>query len=487
MNPKSRIAVSFDRTIYPLNAVMHIRANVDKESDKLPIRFIIYDFNKKLILSKTLNTQKTIPVAFTDKSTIYQTSFKMDDSSWRVGEQYTVIAKCGDGMAYSYMTIAKRNSVILFDKSVYMLGSDAIITIIAPDFDLDNEKAETIGNRKDNSVIVSTSKGKISEYALRETGNSTGIFQGVIGFMPPTYSKNGKKSYPKSKGKGPNDGYISATIDDTVTIEFKNKHETVKTQAHISNLGATIELDKKIYNPGDKVYLTIVAPDYNFNSNRIDSIGGVEDCEITISTSSGTLHNYNLKETGKDTGIFAGELELVLSKSKVIAKGKGSTNEKLPCQEEDNLIVTFVFENQKYVASALIKQITNEYELGKLKLELKNLHTYLLYIQDNVAQFNELPPPEKGSGIAPKWTDAEKDIFLRMELESSIQVLTDLRTRLEISKKLFPLELSKMILDITKHLENTQIIFKNDKAYFAIKPLKIKIMKLLTKLPDFDI
>ena len=487
MNPKSKISVSFDRKVYPLNAIVHIRANVDKKSDKLPIHFIMYDFNKKLILSKTLNTQKTAPLVSTDKSTIYQISIKMEGSSWRVGEQYAVIAKCGDSMAYSYMTIAKRNSVILSDKSVYMLGSDAIITIIAPDFDLDNEKAETIGNRRDNLVTISTSKGKISEYALRETGDSTGIFQGVIGFMPPTYSKNGKKSYPKSKGKGPDDGYIPATIDDTITIEFKNKYETVKTQAYISNFGATIELDKKIYNPGDKVYLTIVAPDYNFNSNRIDSIGGVEDCEITISTSSGTLHNYDLKETGKDTGIFAGELELVPSKSKVIAKGKGSTNGKLPCQEEDNLTVTFVFENQKYVASALIKQITNEYELGKLKLELKNLYTYLLYIHDNVARFNELPPPERGSGIAPKWTDTEKDIFLRMELESSIQVLTDLRTRLEISEKLLPLELSKMILDITKHLEDTQIIFKNDKAYFTITPLKVKIMKLLTKLSNLVI
>ena len=154
MNPKSKISVSFDRTIYPLNAVMHIRANVDEKSDKLPIHFTLYDFNKRLILSKILITQKTKPLAITDKSTIYQISIKMEGSSWRVGKQYTVIAKCGNAIAYSSMTIAKRNSVILSDKTVYMLGSDAIITIIAPDFDLDNEQAETIGNRKDNLVTI---------------------------------------------------------------------------------------------------------------------------------------------------------------------------------------------------------------------------------------------------------------------------------------------------------------------------------------------
>ena len=490
MNSKSKISVSFDRTIYPLNAIIHIRANVDKQSDKLPIHFILYDFKKKLILSKILFPQKTVPILSTDENTIYQISIKMKGSSWRVGEQYTVIAKCGDGMAYSYMTIAKRNSVILSDKTVYMLGSDAIITIIAPDFDLNNQKAETIGNGKNNLVTISTSKGNLSGYTLRETRNSTGIFQGVIGFLPPTYSKDGKtKSYPKAKGKGPDDGYIPATLGDTITIEFKNEYETVKASATISNFGATIELDKKVYNPDDKVYLTVVSPDSNYNQNRIDSIGNKKDCEITISTSKGTLTNYELTETGKDTGIFSGEIELVRfnKKSDIISKGKGPTDGKLSCYVEDQLTVTFVLEDQKYMTSALVKQIHNEYELGKLKLELKNLYTYLLYIQDNVARFNNLPPLEKGSTIAPKWTDTEKDISLRMELESSIQVLSDLKIRLETFEKSLPSELSKMILDIIKYFEDTQITFKNDKAYFTISTLKIKIIKLLTKLSDLSI
>jgi exoribonuclease R len=34
-----------------------------------------------------------------------------------------------------------------------------------------------------------------------------------------------------------------------------------------------VELDQKVYTWTDKVYITIVAPDHNFDSNLIDEIG----------------------------------------------------------------------------------------------------------------------------------------------------------------------------------------------------------------------
>jgi hypothetical protein len=36
-----------------------------------------------------------------------------------------------------------RNGVLQTDKSVYIIGSDIILTLIEPDFDLDNDAAET--------------------------------------------------------------------------------------------------------------------------------------------------------------------------------------------------------------------------------------------------------------------------------------------------------------------------------------------------------
>ncbi|GBL41201.1 hypothetical protein EMGBD3_05690, partial [Nitrosarchaeum sp.] len=39
-----------------------------------------------------------------------------------------------------------------------------------------------------------------------------------------------------------------------------------------SNFGATVELDQKVYTWTDKVYITIVAPDHNFDTNLVDEI-----------------------------------------------------------------------------------------------------------------------------------------------------------------------------------------------------------------------
>ena len=41
-------------------------------------------------------------------------------------------------------TFDLRNGVLQSDKSVYIIGSDMILTLIEPDFDLDNDQAETI-------------------------------------------------------------------------------------------------------------------------------------------------------------------------------------------------------------------------------------------------------------------------------------------------------------------------------------------------------
>lgn len=65
------------------------------------------------------------------------------------------------------------------------------------------------------------------------------------------------------------------------------------------------------YSWTDKVYITVVAPDYNFDSRAVDSIGDTEHDSIKISTREGVLREYRLVETGPDTGIFTGEVTLI--------------------------------------------------------------------------------------------------------------------------------------------------------------------------------
>jgi len=99
-------------------------------------------------------------------------------------------------------TFDLRNGVLQSDKSVYIIGSDIILTLIEPDFDLDNDAAETydldlIEWDSDAATVTVGGESSVSNEstvagafdpepsAFRETGDSTGIFQVVLE-MPQT-------------------------------------------------------------------------------------------------------------------------------------------------------------------------------------------------------------------------------------------------------------------------------------------------------------
>ena len=79
----------------------------------------------------------------------------------------------------------------------------------------------------------------------------------------------------------------------------------------VSNLSATIELDRDAYTWTDKVRITAVAPDHNLDPNAVDEIGATDVDAVTISTfAADSTGYYRLIETGADTGVFAGEVVL---------------------------------------------------------------------------------------------------------------------------------------------------------------------------------
>lgn len=133
-----------------------------------------------------------------------------------------------------------------------------------------------------------------------------------------------------------------------------------------SDFGATVELDQKVYTWTDKVYITVVAPDHSLNKDKPTSIGQQPDEKITITTSKGEIHNYKLIETGKNTGIFTGEVCLTgfkghPSKECGIAEGitegsnSGPSNGKIACTNEDYLSVSFTTRYDTVIGSALIR------------------------------------------------------------------------------------------------------------------------------------
>jgi hypothetical protein len=289
-------------------------------------------------------------------------------------------ASGNSGVAYDSATFDMRNGVLQTDKSVYIIGSDIIMTLIEPDLNLESDEAETwdldlIEWDSDAATAAMGDQGAAgTSYAssfdpepsdFRETGDSTGIFQIVI-------------EVPSS--------LASTALDRGELIELEytdyspsgakyvgEESEDVGLSIYTSNFGATIELDQKVYTWTDKVYLTIVAPDHNFDSGLVDKIGDTDDDPLIVQTRAQKLTGYTLAETGADTGIFSGEVILkgysydadgdsstgtngndVTSIS--AASGTGPTNGVLKSEDDDGLTVSYEFnEDEVVVGSALIR------------------------------------------------------------------------------------------------------------------------------------
>ena len=266
-------------------------------------------------------------------------------------------------------TFDLRNAVLQSDKSVYIIGSEAIITLIEPDLNLDSETAETwsldlINWNSDaaRSIELSDNVFDANPNGLRETGDSTGIFQVVIEIPQEIYGdklERGEQISLEYQDNGPAGADYVGDDEEDINLDI-----------FTSNFGATISLDQKVYTWTDKVYITVVAPDHNFDSNVINEIGADRDSEVKITTRSEKLENYKLVETGPDTGIFTGEVILTGFDSHdadgdgesgdasgiTSVRNAGPTNGMLSASDDDGLSVSFEFsDGETVVGSSLIR------------------------------------------------------------------------------------------------------------------------------------
>jgi hypothetical protein len=144
--------------------------------------------------------------------------------------------------------------------------------------------------------------------ALEETGDSTGVFQTTVD-IPSTISSTALElgevitlTYRDAGRAG--ESSVAPQSSDTVSAD-------VEAEIAISNFGATITLDKTVYDWTDTVNIEVVAPDHNKNSNAKESIG-TASLPVKVSTRAGAMcsSTYTLKESGEDTGIFVGYIVL---------------------------------------------------------------------------------------------------------------------------------------------------------------------------------
>ena len=260
-------------------------------------------------------------------------------------------------------TFDLRNGVLQSDKSVYIIGSDMILTLIEPDLDLDSSQNETYDldliewSSSAATVTMGDADDAINDFdpeplSFRETGPSTGIFQIVIEIpqeLDGSSLQRGEEIDLEYTDWGPSGAdYVG------------DQDEDVRLTVFTSNFGATIDLDQKVYSWTDKVYITVVAPDHNFDDNLIDEIGETEEDSLRIATKGFDLDNYRLVETGFDTGIFTGEVILTGFEHAIFGDderphgGNGPTDGLLPTPSDGGISVSYEFSEDETVFTSSI-------------------------------------------------------------------------------------------------------------------------------------
>lgn len=341
---ENHFSVSTDRSVYPLEGVIHVQINMPNPTQGKLIVFDIFNNKRTLLLTKTIMAD---PDNMTSHdSRIFEASFKMEGDDWRVGESYIARATHCGLYAEDAFGIDRRTPVVQTDKSVYMIGDDVILTVIDPDADKDSDLIDYVGDRNNSKLTIESKNGKISGYRLHETGNGTGIFQGVIRIIGVRQNgtiiphNTGEKIIDKTQGTGNNDGYIGVRPGDEIIIRYQNDSKIIPVQCIVSKFYTLVELDKRFYKSNDTVHLTVIDPDHDYGIP--DKIRN--EITVNIKTRMDMLKDYKLVEIGSSAGVFTGKIRLKKcpdDQSKSIAENK-LLKDTLCCCNEDFIQVDYM-------------------------------------------------------------------------------------------------------------------------------------------------
>ena len=165
--------------------------------------------------------------------------------------------------------------------------------IVSPDFDENNSKKETIGEKNRGEIEVRTGMGKLSSYVLKETEPGSGIFNGTIALTGDKNLDVDKTTHVDDMtsefgGKGPENGKMGAYKSDKITVTFSGEFGEITKTAEVSwTLG---KLEVEADSSGNLNLIRVIDPDMNFSNLREDVI---------------TLTNdFVLYETDVSSGIF---------------------------------------------------------------------------------------------------------------------------------------------------------------------------------------
>ena len=381
------LSIALDRNEYPIGGTVHVWTQTGTPRANGEISYKVANEKGKVVYDS-----KDIPADQPDEERTRKGAFdhriQLKGRRWKSGK-YGVIASQGDSSTTARFSIVKRTPIIQSDKDMYMAGSDMIVTVIDPGSNKDGFEVEYVGNSDDSKLVIESDHGKIDGYSLRETGKSTGIFQGIVGILRARADGSvachdfGGKKIDKTQGTGIEDGFIACERGGDIRIRYTSRSGSVSYTVFASNFGATVELDQLVYSCTGRVRITAVAPDLNLDPERRDTMGDDGECTLSVRTSLGELRGYRLIESGTDTGIFEGSITLTgfagdaHAGPDAIPRGttggrSGPGGGLLACSHEDKLVIELSMgAGDTYEASAIIRWnvgeimfLKNTYRMG---------------------------------------------------------------------------------------------------------------------------
>lgn len=237
------LQVSTDRSVYPLESQIYVR--VIPPHARMGNQIKLEVLNKgKILLAKTIDKESGHLVQHDSNG--YQIIFKIGKDSCNTRETYTVRVTHDGSYGSGSFVFAQRTPVIQTDKDVYAIGSDMIITVIDPDSDKDSHAVEYVGNHTNSKLTIISKHDRIETCRLQETGDSTGIFQGVIGIlgipkdstMIPHHTD--AEIVKKTRNIDSDEGHIMVRSGDEITLIYQYGSKTVSLSCHASEFSSSV-------------------------------------------------------------------------------------------------------------------------------------------------------------------------------------------------------------------------------------------------------
>jgi len=203
---------------------------------------------------------------------------------------------------------------IFTDKEVYTWTDKMRITIVAPSWNADRYRIDSIGTQEGHLIKISTSDKELEPYKLTETEPSSGTFTGEIiltGFLHDVDGDKIPDTSPRTMGNGPTSGFLETERDGGITISFEFADGVVLTQSVVIswNIG-DVRFMKDDYAIGETAVIRVVDLDMNLNPEAIDQF------EVEVSSDSdvaGIL--VKVLETTEDSGMFEASISFTQSQA----------------------------------------------------------------------------------------------------------------------------------------------------------------------------